>query len=83
LVLHARWGGIVKDRGLAALAIGGNIMTAWSWFGVNELGVGLHSYGFTEGVLMALGIFIVTQLGVVALALVPKRNWWSTRAQGA
>lgn len=83
LVLHARWGGIVKDRGLAALAIGGNIMTAWSWFGVNELGVGLHSYGFTEGVLMALGIFIVTQLAVVALALVPKRNWWSTRAQGA
>jgi hypothetical protein len=65
------------------LAIGGNIMTAWSWFGVNELGVGLHSYGFTEGVLMALGIFIVTQLAVVGLALVPKHNWWSTRAQGA
>jgi ABC-type transport system involved in cytochrome c biogenesis permease subunit len=83
LVLHARWGGIVKDRGLAALAIGGNIMVAWSWFGVNELGVGLHSYGFTEGVLMALGIFILTQLAVVALALMPKRNWWSTRAQGA
>ena len=32
------------------------IVTTWSWFGVNELGVGLHSYGFTEGVLPALAL---------------------------
>jgi hypothetical protein len=31
-----------------ALAVGGNIVTAWSWFGVNMLGVGLHSYGFMD-----------------------------------
>jgi ABC-type transport system involved in cytochrome c biogenesis permease subunit len=80
LVLHARWGGVVKDRGLAALAVGGNIVTGWSWFGVNELGIGLHSYGFTEGVLLALGLFIVTQLGTIALATIPKRLWWSSRA---
>ena len=30
LVLHARWGGMVKGRGLATLAIGGNIVTTWS-----------------------------------------------------
>ena len=48
LVLHARWGGLVKGRGLATLAIGGNIVTTWSWFGVNELGVGLHAYGASE-----------------------------------
>ena len=30
LVLHARWGGMVKDRGFAMLAIGGNIVVAWS-----------------------------------------------------
>ena len=80
LVLHARWGAIVKDRGLAALAVVGNIVTGWSWFGVNELGIGLHSYGFTEGVLLALGIFIATQLGTIALAMIPKRLWWSSRA---
>ena len=51
LVLHASWDKMVGDRGLAVLAIGGNIVTSWSWFGVNELGIGLHSYGFTEGVL--------------------------------
>lgn len=79
LVLHARWGGMVHERGLAALAVGGNIVTSWSWFGVNELGVGLHSYGFTEGVLMSLGIVILTQLAVIALALVPRHKWWSSR----
>jgi len=83
LVLHARWGAIVKERGLAALAIGGGIVTSWSWFGVNELGVGLHSYGFTEGVLKALGLFIATQLLLIAVAMLPKRAWWSARAQGA
>lgn len=75
LVLHARWGGMVKDRGLAVLVIGGNIVTAWSWFGVNELGVGLHSYGFTDGVLLALGCFVFSQLIVMGLGVMPK-DWW-------
>jgi len=79
LVLHARWGGIVKQRGLAALAVGGNIVTGWSWFGVNELGVGLHSYGFTEGVLMALGLFVLSQLLLIGAAALP-RPWWRSQA---
>ena len=77
LVLHARWGGMVKERGLAVLALGGNIVTSWSWFGVNELGVGLHSYGFTEGVLLALGAFIASQLALIAVGSLPKQTWWS------
>ncbi|MBD3672214.1 MAG: cytochrome c biogenesis protein CcsA [Planctomycetaceae bacterium] len=78
LVLHARWGGMVKDRGLACLAMGGNIATSWSWFGVNQLGVGLHSYGFTEGVLFALGVFCLVQLAIIAVAAaVPQNQWWS------
>jgi ABC-type transport system involved in cytochrome c biogenesis permease subunit len=81
LVLHARWGGIVKERGLASLAVLGNIVTGWSWFGVNELGVGLHSYGFTDGVLFTLGVFATTQLATVALALIPKQYWWSLRSR--
>ncbi len=57
LMLHARWDGMVKARGFANLAIVGNLVTAWSWFGTNELGIGFHSYGFTEGTLMYLGYF--------------------------
>src|SRR5206468_7480867 len=48
LILHARWGGLVRDRGLANLAVFGNIVTSFSWFGVNMLGIGLHSYGFMD-----------------------------------
>ena len=65
LVLHARWDGMVKGRGFAVLAIGGNIVTAWSWFGTNELGIGLHSYGFTEGVLLYLSMFVMSQVAFV------------------
>ena len=46
LILHARWAGLVQQRGMAVLAVLGNIVVVWSWFGVNMLGVGLHSYGF-------------------------------------
>ena len=81
LVLHARWGGMVKDRGLAVLAVLGNVCVSWSWFGVNELGVGLHSYGFTEGVLMVLGLFCLSQLIVAGMGCVPKHLWWSQTAK--
>lgn len=71
LVIHARWDRFVGPRGFAALAVVGNIVTSWSWFGVNQLGIGLHSYGFTSGVLITLGIsFIAHTLFVIgALAI--------------
>ena len=72
LVLHARWGGLVRDRGLAMLAVWGNAVVAWSYFGVNELGVGLHSYGFTEGMAMWLAVFVLAQLAIIALALLDR-----------
>ncbi|MFN0195775.1 MAG: cytochrome c biogenesis protein CcsA [Planctomycetaceae bacterium] len=82
LVLHARWGAMVKDRGLAVLAVAGNIATSWSWFGVNELGVGLHSYGFTDGVLLALLVFIGSQLLIIAAGSLPKSMWMSRQSVG-
>jgi ABC-type transport system involved in cytochrome c biogenesis permease subunit len=77
IILHARWGGMVKARGLAALAIFGNIVTAWSWFGVNMLGVGLHSYGFMDSAFWWLIAFVASQLAVIALAAVPAEKWKS------
>lgn len=79
ILLHARWGGMVRERGLAVLAILGNVVTSWSWFGVNELNVGLHTYGFTEGRLRMLLLFVLSQLFVVAIGLIPKQYWWSFR----
>jgi len=80
LVLHARWDGLVKDRGFAILAVGGNIATAWSWFGVNQLGIGLHSYGFTDGVMRALSLFVASQLLVIGIGMIPEKDWRSVKS---
>lgn len=69
MMLHARWDGMVGGRGFSILAIGGNMVTAWSYFGTNELGLGLHSYGFTEGVLMWLSVFMLSQLAFIVAGL--------------
>ncbi|MBX7123659.1 MAG: cytochrome c biogenesis protein CcsA [Opitutaceae bacterium] len=79
LILHARWGGWVKTRGLMALAIFGNIVTSWSWFGTNMLGVGLHSYGFMEAAFYWLLAFCITQLALIGIANIPLRYWRSGR----
>ncbi len=70
LMLHARWDSMVAARGFSILAIGGNIVTAWSYFGTNELGIGLHSYGFTSGVLMWLSVFMASQAMFMILGFV-------------
>ena len=77
LVLHARWGGLVRERGLANMAVAGNIVTSWSWFGVNMLGIGLHSYGFTSAAFRWLILFVGSQLILVSLGLLPKQMWRS------
>lgn len=82
IILHARWGGIAKRRGIALLAIGGNIITAWSWFGVNMLGVGLHSYGFTDKAFIGLAGFVLINLTVICLGSLPEENWRSFRNFG-
>ncbi len=80
IVLHARWGGMIRERGLMALAIVGNMITSFSWFGVNMLGVGLHSYGFMDKAFKWLLAYNVVQVVFILLALVPVRYWKSMRA---
>jgi ABC-type transport system involved in cytochrome c biogenesis permease subunit len=83
LILHARWGGMIKQRGLMILAVGGNIATAWSWFGVNLLSVGLHNYGFSDASFLPLVSFGISQLAIIALAaVVPTEKWLSFRRSG-
>lgn len=77
IILHARWGGITRTRGFMALAIFGNIVTSWSWFGTNMLGVGLHSYGFMDAAFWSLIGFVTSQLILIAVAYIPQRLWRS------
>lgn len=82
LILHARWGGIVRDKGIALLSIFGNVVTSWSWFGVNQLSVGLHSYGFTDSAMKMLGLFALSQMIIILIgASIPKSAWLSFQPQ--
>jgi ABC-type transport system involved in cytochrome c biogenesis permease subunit len=83
LILHARWGGMIRERGMAVLAVGGNIITAWSWFGTNMLGIGLHAYGFMESAVFWLLVFVFSQLAVMAVGLLPLSLWRSFSTPGA
>jgi len=81
IILHCRWAGLVRQRGLMMLAVFGNIVTSWSWFGVNMLGVGLHSYGFMQSAFYWLIAFVFSQLLIIALAGLPPEKWRSFRAR--
>ncbi len=82
ILLHARWDKQVGPRGFAVLAVLGNIVTAWSWFGTNQLGIGLHSYGFTSGALITLITFVVANLLFVIVSLVVTRAATASRSAG-
>ncbi|MEK7288506.1 MAG: cytochrome c biogenesis protein CcsA [Elusimicrobiota bacterium] len=77
LILHARWAGLARERGVMIMAVFGNIITSLSWFGVNMLGIGLHSYGFMDKAFLWLAAFVVTQLAVMAIASLPPERWKS------
>ena len=68
VVYHARVGGIVREIGTAAGAAFGCVMVMIAWLGVNLLGVGLHSYGFTNA--MAVTFYLYIGAEIVFLVLV-------------
>lgn len=82
LILHLRWGGMIRERGLVNCAVFGNIVTSWSWFGVNMLGIGLHSYGFTDAAFKWLTLFVASQMGFIAIGLLPPKMWKSFAVNG-
>jgi len=82
IILHARWGGFIKQRGLMIMAIFGNVITSFSWFGVNMLGVGLHAYGFMNKAVPWLAGFMICQLVLMAFAALPLARWRSFSGAG-
>lgn len=77
VILHARRGGTAGRRALMQMAVFGNVVTSFSWFGTNMLGMGLHSYGFMEAAFYALWMFVMSQLAVIATGFVPEDKWRS------
>jgi ABC-type transport system involved in cytochrome c biogenesis permease subunit len=85
LILHARWAGMVKQSGMARLAVCGNMIIGWSWIGTNQLGVGLHAYGFNNTLAMVLDGIWIGHGAILCLSFVPTR-WLSVSnpcAEGA
>ncbi len=62
MIIHMRLSGLAKPIDFALGMAINNIIVAIAWFGVNLLQVGLHSYGFDDGVAKNLFIFIGLEL---------------------
>ncbi|MCE9593266.1 MAG: cytochrome c biogenesis protein CcsA [Planctomycetes bacterium] len=67
VILHLRMGGYVRDFGVAMVTAFGGTVVAFSWFGVNLLNVGLHSYGFTAGIHFWLWAYYLGQWGLIGV----------------
>ena len=81
LILHARWCGLVRDKGVAVLALAGNMIVTWSYFGTNQLGVGLHAYGFNKELVTLCQYLWLSHAALIGLALLPWQAIWGTPAR--
>jgi ABC-type transport system involved in cytochrome c biogenesis permease subunit len=70
LVVHLRLGGYIRDRGLATMATLGAGIVSFSWWHVNMLEIGLHSYGKIDGIYDKLIVTYITLLGLAALSVI-------------
>lgn len=69
-LLHARFTGWVRDFGFVVWAGIIGMVTVFSWFHVNQLGIGLHSYGFSAGLRTAVWSCYTVQMGFLIVGTV-------------
>lgn len=72
MLLHGRLAGYAREWGLHIGNIIGVLLIAFAWWGVNTLGVGLHSYGFSDAY-SPLRIFYVAETVILIASLF---IWW-------
>jgi ABC-type transport system involved in cytochrome c biogenesis permease subunit len=80
VILHARLGGYLREVGLHNCNLILGCIVVFSWFGVNQLGVGLHAYGFTDGTWPKIYGFWLSQMALIVYGL-----WlvWADRSDKA
>jgi ABC-type transport system involved in cytochrome c biogenesis permease subunit len=69
VILHARLGGYIREIGLHCCNLILGCIVIFSWFGVNQLGVGLHAYGFTDGIWPKIYSYWLSQLVLLTYGL--------------
>lgn len=86
IILHARLGGYLKEWGLHIMSVLGAVVVAFSWWGVNLLETGLHSYGFTQGLGKTVAMFYVFEFlvagGGLFLAILDKTGHLGSARSG-
>ena len=84
IILHSRLAGWMTGWGIHIMSILGGSVVVFSWWGVNMLEVGLHSYGFTEGaeaVYYFYGATVISSLVGVAAMLIERSAKRPARAK--
>lgn len=69
-MLHARIAGLIKDKGIAISGIFAGIVVIFSWFGINLLGIGLHSYGFNQNIATIFWSFLAFEFFFLSLSCI-------------
>jgi ABC-type transport system involved in cytochrome c biogenesis permease subunit len=77
-ILHARMGGHIRQDGVHLCAIVLGMIVAFSWWYVNVMGVGLHSYGFTSGIKRAVWKFWQVELVVLVIGFASRKWCWNS-----
>jgi ABC-type transport system involved in cytochrome c biogenesis permease subunit len=70
IILHARLGGYIREVGTHVSNVFLGMIVIFSWFGVNQLGVGLHAYGATEGMWRWLYMFWGSQFALMIYGMI-------------
>lgn len=77
--LHAKAGRVITQEGFVFFSAWNMIIVALCWFGINLLGIGLHSYGFQRGIELSLLIFIIADSFLIFfLASIQRRQMRSS-----
>ena len=74
IVMHLKAGKLASWKTLEVLSALLSVVIAFCLFGVNLLGVGLHSYGYSPHLLVAFISFVVFDMGMVSALAFLSRN---------